>query len=176
MLTGTSIALVLISLILLFALRSIKFGLISLIPNIVPALMGFGVWAMLVGEVSLAVSVVVAMTLGIVVDDTIHYLSKYLRARRERGMSPEAAVRYAFNTVGVALVVTTIVLACGFMVLAQSNFLLNSQMGLMTAITIVIALIVDFTFLPAFLMLVDKDKSTKSTKNSDQLTSAAQPV
>jgi len=176
MLSGTSIALILISLILLFALRSIKFGIISLIPNIVPALMGFGVWALLVGEVSLAVSVVVAMTLGIVVDDTIHYLSKYLRARRERGMSPEAAVRYAFNTVGVALVVTTIVLACGFMVLAQSNFLLNSQMGLMTAITIVIALIVDFTFLPAFLMLVDKDKSTKSTKDTDQLTSAAQPV
>jgi len=176
MLSGTSIALVLISLILLFALRSIKFGLISLIPNIVPALMGFGVWALLVGEVSLAVSVVVAMTLGIVVDDTIHYLSKYLRARRERGMSPEQAVRYAFNTVGVALVVTTIVLACGFMVLAQSNFLLNSQMGLMTAITIVIALIVDFTFLPAFLMLVDKDKSGKTTQDTDNLTPSAQPA
>ncbi len=176
MLSGTSIALVLISLILLFALRSFKFGIISLIPNIVPALMGFGVWALLVGEVSLAVSVVVAMTLGIVVDDTIHYLSKYLRARRERGMTPEAAVRYAFNTVGVALVVTTIVLACGFMVLAQSNFLLNSQMGLLTAITIVIALIVDFTFLPAFLMLVDKDKSETPAQDSDTLKSTPQPA
>ncbi len=176
MLGGTAIALVLISLILLFALRSVKFGLISLIPNIVPALMGFGVWALLVGEVSLAVSVVVAMTLGIVVDDTIHYLSKYLRARRERGMSPEEAVRYAFNTVGVALVVTTVVLACGFMVLAQSNFLLNSQMGLMTAITIVIALIVDFTFLPAFLMLVDKDKSKTTDEGTDELAAAGQPA
>ena len=174
MLSGTAIALVLISLILLFALRSVKFGLISLIPNIVPALMGFGVWALLVGEVSLAVSVVVAMTLGIVVDDTIHYLSKYLRARRERGMSSEQAVRYAFNTVGVALVVTTIVLACGFMVLAQSNFLLNSQMGLMTAITIVIALIVDFTFLPAFLMWIDKDKPEQATQDNSPLTSAGQ--
>jgi len=176
MLTGTSIALVLISLVLLFALRSVKFGLISLIPNIVPALMGFGVWALLVGEVSLAVSVVVAMTLGIVVDDTIHYLSKYLRARRERGMSPEQAVRYAFNTVGVALVVTTIVLACGFMVLAQSNFLLNSQMGLLTAITIVIALIVDFTFLPAFLMLVDKDKSKETEQSNEGLQPDGQPA
>lgn len=174
MLSGTSIALILISLILLFALRSVKFGLISLIPNIVPALMGFGVWALLVGEVSLAVSVVVAMTLGIVVDDTIHYLSKYLRARRERGMSPEQAVRYAFNTVGVALVVTTIVLACGFMVLAQSNFLLNSQMGLLTAITIVIALIVDFTFLPAFLMLVDKDKTDETSTSDMPLTPSGQ--
>jgi len=176
MLTGTSIALILISLILLFALRSVKFGLISLIPNIIPALMGFGVWALLVGEVSLAVSVVVAMTLGIVVDDTIHYLSKYLRARRERGMNPEQAVRYAFSTVGVALVVTTVVLAFGFMVLAQSNFLLNSQMGLLTAITIVIALIVDFTFLPAFLMWVDKDKDKTEdvSENAAQLSVSGQ--
>jgi len=174
MLSGTAVALILISLILLFALRSVKFGLISLIPNIIPALMGFGVWSLLVGEVSLAVSVVVAMTLGIVVDDTIHYLSKYLRARRERGMSPEEAVRYAFNTVGVALVVTTIVLAFGFMVLAQSNFLLNSQMGLMTAITIVIALIVDFTFLPAFLMWIDKDKPTETRIDNTVLPTSGQ--
>ncbi len=168
MLLGTSIALILISLVLLVSLRSVKFGLISLIPNIAPAVMGFGIWSILVGEVSLAVSVVVAMTLGIVVDDTIHYLSKYLRARRERGMSAEEAVRYAFNTVGVALVVTTVVLACGFMVIAQSNFLLNSQMGLLTAITIVIALLVDFLFLPPFLMAVDKDKNEQKTDGTLQ--------
>jgi len=158
MLSGTSIALVLISLILVFALRSVKFGLISLIPNIAPALMAFGIWALVVGQVGLAVSVVVAMTLGIVVDDTIHFLSKYLRARRERNMNAEDAVRYAFRTVGVALTVTTIVLVAGFAVISQSNFLVNSQMGALTAVTITIALIVDFLFLPALLMLVDKDK------------------
>ncbi|MFK8075466.1 MAG: RND family transporter [Granulosicoccus sp.] len=162
MLSGTGIALVLISLILVFALRSVKFGAVSLIPNIAPALMAFGVWGMLVGEVGLAVSVVVAMTLGIVVDDTIHFLSKYLRARRERGMNAEDAIRYAFNTVGVALTVTTIVLVAGFMVIAQSNFQVNSQMGLLTAITIAIALIVDFLFLPALLLLVDGDKNQKT--------------
>jgi hypothetical protein len=161
MLSGTGIALVLISLILVFALRSAKFGAISLIPNIAPALMAFGVWYMLVGEVGLAVSVVVAMTLGIVVDDTIHFLSKYLRARRERGMNAEDAIRYAFNTVGVALTVTTVVLVAGFLVIAQSNFQVNSQMGLLTAITIAIALIVDFLFLPTLLLLVDTDEKTK---------------
>ena len=162
MLSGTTIALVLISLILVFALRSVKFGLISLIPNIAPALMAFGIWGLTVGEVGLAVSVVVAMTLGIVVDDTIHFLSKYLRARRERGMNAEDAVRYAFNTVGVALLVTTIVLVCGFLVIAQSNFLVNSQMGLLTALTITIALIVDFLFLPALLMRFDRDRQGES--------------
>ena len=169
MLSGTSIALVLISLILVFALRSLKFGLISLIPNLAPALMSFGIWALLVGQVGLAVSIVVAMTLGIVVDDTIHFLSKYIRARREQNMSAEEAVRYAFNTVGVALVVTTLVLVGGFLVISQSNFLVNSEMGLLTAITIAIALIVDFLFLPPLLLLLDGDKrDAKNTSNTSQ--------
>lgn len=96
------------------------------------------------------------MTLGIVVDDTIHFLSKYLRARREKGLDAEAAVRYAFSTVGVALVVTTLVLAAGFMVLAQSTFELNASMGLLTAITICLAIVVDFLFLPPLLLLVEE--------------------
>lgn len=169
MLSGTAIALLLISLILVFALRSIKFGALSLIPNIAPALMAFGVWGILVGEVGLAVSVVVAMTLGIVVDDTIHFLSKYLRARRERGMNAEDAIRYAFNTVGIALTVTTAVLVAGFLVIAQSNFQVNAQMGLLTAITIAIALIVDFLFLPALLLLVDGDKQANTATDMDYI-------
>ena len=156
MLTGTTLALVLISLILTFALRSLKIGLVSLIPNLAPAAMGFGLWGLLVGEVGLALSVVTGMTLGIVVDDTVHFLSKYLRARREQHLSSEDAVRYAFSTVGMALTVTTLVLIAGFMVLTQSPFKLNSDMGLMTAITIAFALAADFLFLPPLLMKVEK--------------------
>ncbi len=157
MLGGTTLALILISGILMVSLRSVKFGLLSLIPNLVPAGVAFGVWALFVGQVGLAVSVVAAMTLGIVVDDTIHFLSKYLRARRERGMNTEDAIRYAFNTVGVALFITTVILTAGFLIIAQSNFLLNAHMGLLTAITICIALLIDFLLLPPLLMLVDKD-------------------
>ena len=163
MLTGTTVALVLISLILVFALGSIKYGLISLIPNLVPAGMAFGLWGLIVGQVGLAVSVVAAMTLGIVVDDTIHFLSKYIRARRELNLDGAEAVRYAFSTVGVALWVTTVCLVGGFMVLAQSNFAVNSSMGLLTAITISIALIVDFFFLPPLLMLLE-DKRRESSE------------
>jgi predicted RND superfamily exporter protein len=156
MLTGITIALVLISLILIFALRSLKIGLVSLIPNLAPAAMGFGLWGLLVGEVGLALSVVAGMTLGIVVDDTVHFLSKYLRARREQHLNSADAVRYAFSTVGMALTVTTLVLIAGFMVLTQSPFKLNSDMGLMTAITIAFALAADFLFLPPLLMKVEK--------------------
>ncbi len=158
MLEGTLSALVLISVILGFALRSGKFGLVSLFPNLAPAGMAFGIWAVWVGEIGLGLSVVAGMTLGIVVDDTIHFMSKYLHARRELGKNTPDAVRHAFVSVGRALAVTTAVLAAGFMVLAQSSFKVNADMGLMTAITIVIALIVDFFFLPPLLMLVDRDQ------------------
>jgi len=156
MLTGTVIALILISAILMFSLRSLKYGLLSLIPNLVPAGMAFGIWAIFNGQVGLSVSVVIAMTLGIVVDDTIHFLSKYLRAKREQGLDTANAIRYAFNTVGEALLITTIILTAGFMILAQSTFSLNADMGLMTAITICIALFVDFFFLPPLLIWLDR--------------------
>ena len=156
MLTGTIIALILISAILMVSLRSLKYGLLSLIPNLVPAGMAFGIWAIFNGQVGLSVSVVIAMTLGIVVDDTIHFLSKYLRAKREQGLDTANAIRYAFNTVGEALLITTIILTAGFMILAQSTFSLNADMGLMTAITICIALFVDFFFLPPLLIWLDR--------------------
>ena len=156
MLIGASLALVLISMILVVALRSFKIGLISLIPNLAPAGMGFGLWGLLDGQIGLGMSVVMGMTLGIVVDDTVHFLSKYLRARREQGLAAPDAVRYAFHTVGIALVVTTLVLIAGFMVLTQSAFKLNADMGLLTAITIGLALIADFIFLPPLLMKADK--------------------
>ncbi|NOQ65539.1 MAG: MMPL family transporter [Methyloprofundus sp.] len=158
MLIGSFAALVLISLILMFAFRSVKLGLISLIPNLIPAGMAFGIWGLVDGQVGLGLSVVTGMTIGIVVDDTVHFISKYRRAKVEKGLSSEEAVRYAFSTVGVALWITSLVLICGFSVLATSSFLMNSGMGLMTAITIAVALMMDFLFLPPILMALDKKR------------------
>ncbi|MGH1439924.1 MAG: efflux RND transporter permease subunit [Cellvibrionaceae bacterium] len=167
MLIGTSLALMLISLLLGIALRSIKFGAISLIPNLVPAAMGFGLWYFIDGQIGLALSVVTGMTLGIVVDDTVHFLSKYLRAKRDKNKTTEEAVRYAFASVGRALWITTLVLIAGFMVLAQSSFKLNADMGLLTAITIGIALIIDFLFLPPLLMAIEKDMKQTQTNTAE---------
>ena len=159
MLEGTAWALVLISLLLIFALRSLKLGLLSLIPNIVPMAVAFGIWAIFQGQVGMGLSVVTGMTLGIVVDDTVHFLSKYLRARREKGLDSHAAVKYAFQTVGMALTVTTIVLVLGFLVLGMSHYVMNSHMGILTAITLAAALIIDFLLLPPLLMLLDRKKA-----------------
>ncbi|MDE0350956.1 MAG: MMPL family transporter, partial [Gammaproteobacteria bacterium] len=156
MVLGTVVVLVAISAILLFALRSLRLGLISIVPNLLPALLGFGVWGLTVGQVSLSLSVVVAMTVGIVVDDTVHFLSKYRRARREHGRNAEEAVRYAFDTAGRALVTTTFVLVAGFLILVFSPFVPTAQVGILTAMIIGFALLADLSLLPALLTVVDK--------------------
>jgi hypothetical protein len=164
MLMGTTAALFLISLLLAFALKSIRYGLISLLPNLAPAAVAFGLWGLFDGQVGLALSVVTGMTLGIVVDDTVHFLSKYLYARREKKANSQQAVQYAFGSVGRALWITTFVLVAGFAILAQSSFKLNSDTGLLTAITILIALIVDFLFLPPLLIKLDNGDTLSAEK------------
>ncbi len=156
MLKGTAVALALISVVLIVALRSWRVGLISMVPNLVPALLAFALWGVTVGEVNLAVSVVITMSLGIVVDDTVHFLSKYLRARRERGWDAPEAIRYAFETVGVALTITTAVLVAGFALLAVSHFTPTQDTGTMLALTLALALAVDFLLLPAVLVSADR--------------------
>ena len=124
-----------------------------------PAAVGFGLWGMTSGRIDIGLSVVMGMTLGIVVDDSIHFLSKYLRARRENNLSPEDAVRYAFTTVGKALTVTTLILVVGFLILSFSAFSMNSNMAKLTSVTIVIALVADFIFLPPLLIKVENWRS-----------------
>ncbi len=155
MLQGTLIAMTLISLILVLAFRSVRLGLVSLVPNFIPAAMSFGLWGYFVGYVGLPSSIVVAIVLGIVVDDTIHFLSKYLKARREGCLAPDA-VRASFNTVGQALWTTTAVLAAGFLVFSTSGFEPSWALGMLVAITIVFALVADFLLLPTLLMAMDR--------------------
>ncbi len=155
MLLGTSVALAAISIILILALRSLKIGLISLIPNLIPAAVGFGLWGIFVGEVGMMLSVVTGMSFGIVVDNTVHFLSKYLRAKRETGLQPEDAIRYAFRTVGYALVITTSTLVIGFLALATSSFSMNAHMGLLTAVVITVALVAVFLLLPPLLLAIE---------------------
>lgn len=172
MVTGTVLALVSITLILMFSLKSFKYGLLSMIPNMVPAILGIGAWSLLYGEMGMSLSVITGMTLGIVVDDSVHFLSKYIRARREKGLDGERAVRYAFHSVGNALVVTTIILTVGFSILGLSTFRLNNWMGQLTAIVIVFALIADFVLLPAVLLLIDGKRKGQQALAPDGKTTA----
>ena len=70
--------------IMILSLRSLPLGLLSLIPNGLPIITTFGAWAVLVGTVGFSVAAVASVSLGIVVDDTVHFLSKYARGKREK--------------------------------------------------------------------------------------------
>ncbi len=166
MLGGAALGLVSVSLLLVLALRSWWYGLLSLLPNLLPALMAFGLWGLINGEIGLAVSIVACMTLGIVVDDTVHLLSKYVRARRELGLGVEEAVRYAFRTVGVALIATTVVLVANFAVMGTSHFYPNSSMGSLAAITLALALLADIFFFVPVLLRLDQWRLRKGSGDS----------
>ncbi len=176
MLLGTGLAILLISGALIIALRDLKHGIISLIPNTMPAIIAFGIWSILVGEIGVAASVICAASLGIIVDDTVHFLSKYLRARREKNLSAEDAVRYAFETVGMALTITSAALIAGFAVLSMSDFLVNEVMGVMMALTIFCALVADFLILPPLLIALDKPAAPKGAKATEPATARAAPA
>jgi predicted RND superfamily exporter protein len=129
MVIGTILAIAAIAFIMMFALRSARLGTLSLVPNGLPILTTFGAWALLVGEVGFSVATVASISLGIIVDDTVHWLSKYVRARDERNLSVEDSIRYAFHNVGMAIVVNTIILAAGFLVMTTSAFKMNVDLG-----------------------------------------------
>ena len=156
MLGGTAGVMAVVSLVLVVVFRSLRIGLLSLVPNFIPAIMSFGLWGHLVGRVGIASSVMVAIAFGIIVDDTIHFLIKYLRGRRE-GLAPPEAVRTTFSTVGHALLTTTVVLAAGFMVFSFSGFEVSWSLGLLVATTILLALGADFLLLPALLLTIDRN-------------------
>ncbi|MGI9856584.1 efflux RND transporter permease subunit [Vibrio vulnificus] len=174
MLSTLPITLILISALMIFALRSWRLGMISLVPNIAPAVIGFGLWALISGEINLGLSVVVTLTLGIVVDDAVHFLAKYQHARKA-GQNAEQAVRYAFHTVGRALWITTVVLVAGFSVLAMSQFRLNSDMGQLSAIVIFVALVIDFVLLPSLLMRFDTTEYAQLDTTQEPNTTPIQP-
>ncbi|GAA3599914.1 efflux RND transporter permease subunit [Flavivirga amylovorans] len=162
MFKGNIIALILISIVLMLALKNFKLGLLSIIPNVTPVLVGFGIWALYKAQINTGMVIVFGMTLGIIVDDTVHFMSKFLRARRELGYDAKQAVVYAFETVGKALVTTTIVLLAGFAVLSTSSFALNSYMARITVIIILAALIIDFILLPSLLILTSKKEAVSA--------------
>lgn len=153
MIGGNIVAVFLIAIVMMISLRSVGFGAISLVPNIAPLVITFGIWTLLVGQVGMAAATVSATALGIIVDNTVHMLTKYQRARKENGLTVQDAVRYAFDTVGAAVAANALILSLGFSVLALSSFKITAEMGILTAIAILVALFVDFFMLPAILLI-----------------------
>lgn len=165
MIGATFVALLIISAIIFLALRNLRLGAIGTITNVLPIAVGFGLWGYLDGYLDLVAAAVPAITLGLIVDDTIHFLVKYKRAIEIEKKNPLDAVKYAYDLVGKAIVITSVSLIVGFLVLTTSGFEFNKNLGLFTSLIIIGALFVDLIILPALLLWLNK-LDTRSTQTA----------
>jgi len=130
---------------------SLRAGLLSLVPNIVPIIVLFGLmgWSGITLNISTCMIAVIAI--GIAVDDTIHYLSEFNHQTRQTG-SEEHAILRAGRSVGLAMVVTSVALAAGFLVVCVSNFMPIRHFGVLASSTMVVSLFADLMLMPALVM------------------------
>ena len=153
---GSIYAVLAITFIIFLGLKSIKYSLISLIPNLIPPLIVYGLWGMFVGEVMESTMIAFSISLGIIIDDTVHILDKYKRARLN-GLDPESAVRETMDKTALAIIFTTFTVGSGLFILSLSSFVPDATLGLIMAPTIFIALIFDLLMLPGLLVWFDKN-------------------
>ncbi|OUS23726.1 hypothetical protein A9Q99_27200 [Gammaproteobacteria bacterium 45_16_T64] len=159
---GAAITILLITAALILGLGSLKYGIISMIPNLVPAGVIYGLWGIFVQEMDQAVAITYSISLGLVVDDTVHVLSKYIQERK-RGISPRLAIEYTLENTATALIVTTVMIGTGLVIMACASFEPNAIVGLIMAPIIAIAVLFDLFVLPGILLFID-EKLTQTTE------------
>jgi len=152
---GFTLSFLLITLTLMIGLKSVRYGLLSIMPNLFPATIVFGFWGLFVGELSPYILMLFSISIGLVVDDSVHILSKYISARRD-GKAPEDAVQYSLDKAGSAITITTLSLAVGTFILVFSNTFHFQNVALLLTPIIVVALFLDLLFLPTLLVKFDK--------------------
>ena len=146
------VALMIIGLILLFTFRSFYAGLLCVISVTSPILGTYGIWGVSVGVINLPAGLAVCMVIGIAVDFSVHFVSKFVHATRQLKLPVEASVRYAFELVAAPIVTSTIVLGGGFGILVFSVFEYNSVMGALTALCILMSAASAFLLVPSILL------------------------
>ncbi|MEQ9450428.1 MAG: MMPL family transporter [Pseudomonadales bacterium] len=152
---GFTVSFILITLTMLIGLRSVRYGLLSIMPNLFPATIVFGFWGVFIGELNPYILMLFSISIGLVVDDSVHVLSKYISARRE-GSKPEEAVSYSLDKAGSAITITTLCLAIGTVILIFSNTFHFQNVALLLTPIIVVALLLDLFFLPPLLVKFDR--------------------
>jgi predicted RND superfamily exporter protein len=148
--TSIAMALTLITLILIFIFKDLRLGLLSIIPNFVPVLFGAGLLTILEKPIDIGCAIVASVTLGIAVDDTIHFLSHY-NSLKNKGVEKFEAMVAVFTSTGLALLVTTVILVSCFGLFMFANLMPNINFGILCALVLSIALICDLVLLPAII-------------------------
>ncbi|GAB3023686.1 efflux RND transporter permease subunit [Bowmanella dokdonensis] len=139
-----------LALVLLLLFRSLRLALIALLPNVLCTLLILGIMGWLAIPLDLMTITIAAIAMGIAVDDTIHFVHHYKEHVKDKG--PVQAGEQTFHTVGYALLYTSIIITLGFATLCLSDFVPSIYFGLLTGLTMMLALLADLTLLPALLM------------------------
>ncbi len=148
------LALAVISALLLITFGSLKAGLVALFPNLFPILTIFGLMGWLEMPLDADTLLIAPITIGIAVDDTIHFLTHY-RAEIQVRNDPREAIRHAFRETGQAISFTSIILSLGFLIFVFSTHQGLSNFGVMSAVAFVAALLADLLLLPSLCLLVN---------------------
>lgn len=145
-------ALVIIGIILLLTFRSFLAGLLCVVSVITPILVSYGLWGLFVGRIGLSGAFAMCMVIGIAVDFSVHFISKFVYARRQLSLDAERSVRYAFNLVSTPIITSVVVLGGGFLILVVSVFEYNVVMGTLTSLCIMFSAISTFLLIPSLLL------------------------
>jgi predicted RND superfamily exporter protein len=155
LLLSISLAIVIISILMLVIFKNPKQLPLFIVPNILPIILIIGVMGWLGIDIDMGVAVAGAIIIGVAVDDTIHFMVKYMEAKK-RGDSLKEAMHYVMHYAGSAIIFTTIILTMAFLIFVFSHFNPNYHFGIVTASALVIAVLVDLVALPATLSLMDR--------------------
>ncbi|MCB0390561.1 MAG: MMPL family transporter [Bdellovibrionales bacterium] len=159
-----SLAIILVAILLIFGLGSIRLGLLSMLPNTLPLIVGAGFVHIFNQPLDIGTVIVGSICLGIAVDDTIHFLANFKKYIHD-GNSPIDSVAKVYSTTAPALITTTVVIVAAFGTFALASFVPNKNFGIFVSIILTFALLIDLTFLPALLMSSKAYSHKKLTKS-----------
>ena len=149
---GFAFAALVITLVMSFVYNSWRVGLASMMPNILPVISGIGILGLIGLKIDIDALFMVSIALGIAVDDTIHFLTRY-KLERTAGLDKDEAIRLSLHETGVGIVRTSIILVMGFGVFLFSPYLTFKYVGLILPTTMLMAVIADMLVIPAMVYL-----------------------
>lgn len=150
--SGFGLAFIFISLVMGLLFWSFRIGLISILPNLIPIIFAAGYLGFAGIPVRPPIAITFSICLGIAVDDSLHFLFRFWQERKKSSNIREV-ISNTIETTGLAMLTSTIVLVSGFLVITVSTFIPTAQFGIISAITLTVALLIDITLLPALLIL-----------------------
>ncbi len=158
---GAVFAVLLLAFLIVF--RSLPIALVAMTPNIIAAFSVLGVMGWFNIPLDFMTMTIAAIAMGIAVDDTIHYTHRYIKESKQH--TSDTALKNSHHSVGYALVYTTTIIATGFGLLVFSDFVPSLMFGLLTSLSILIALLADLTLLPVLLhRFVNLDQKSNTTQ------------